>query len=183
MADDGRDPGWGPAARNAWKGMVPASATRRLDGLSSLRLFYVATLLALLLIGLVLWFMGPGEERLDRGTALVILATVAAVGTSIVGMIRSRPLRGSGPGAVAGAYRARTFVRIAVAEWIALLGFVLFFFTGTSMTYLVAVTLAVPAYAMAAPTAGDIARHQEGLNEHGIGIDLLGALLGVRPAG
>lgn len=182
MTDDPRDPGWGPALGQALRRLVPV---RRFEGgtLILLRTLFLAFLIAPAFILLLLLFIGESEPGFSTTLALAILIAIAAVNTSIIGVIRNLPLKGSSAAEIAGGYRSTMFIRVALAEMIALVGFVLFFVTGSLTTYLAGYLLSLAGYAMSAPTAGDIARYQEGLNSRGVSVDLLGTLTGGPPPG
>ncbi|MEX0825577.1 MAG: hypothetical protein WD184_02285 [Acidimicrobiia bacterium] len=165
MADDPRDPGWGSLLQP------------RAGGLVLLRTVFVAFLIVLVVVLVGLSFVDVDEPLLGTGPAVAILAVVGAMSVSIAGLLKRRLLRGRTSAEVASSYGISMFALLAVAEAVVIVGVVLFLFTGTFAIYLVALVFAAPAYALAAPTRGDITRQQEILNQRGVNADLLGGLL------
>jgi hypothetical protein len=149
----------------------------RSGDLTILRTLFVAFGLALAIALVVIPMVPAGERRIAPSTALVVIAAAAATSISVAGVLKRRPLRGTTSAAVAGSYRVTFFLLLALAEAVAALAVVSYFLGGSVGTYFLGIGLALPGYAMAAPTTGDIARHQERLNQRGAGADLLGGLL------
>lgn len=163
--DDPRDPGWG------------AVLQPRSGGLTTLRAVFLAFGSALATALVVIPIVPVGERRIAPSTALVLIVAAAATSISVAGVLKRRTLGGNTSAGVAGSYRVTFFVLLALAEAVAALAVVSYFLTGSVGTYLLGIGLALPGYAMAAPTTSDIARHQERLNQRGALADLMGGLL------
>jgi hypothetical protein len=149
----------------------------RSGALVVLRTVFIAFVSMPLAVLIAFSFVDVTESRLGTGTAIAILAAVGGMTVSLVGLFKKRLLRGETSTEVASSYRTSMFVLLVLSETIVIVGAVLFFLSGSLLTYVVAVVLAVPAYAQAAPTGRDISRQQELLNGRGVNADLLGGLL------
>jgi hypothetical protein len=176
MADDPRDPGWGPAIHAVTRLMIPLARGGVRAPLTVLRAMFPAFVAALAMLAVVILALGETDGEMAPGAAVAFLAAVAGLDTALVAVFRGRPLLPPEPETIAAAYRTSVLLRVAYAELTALVGFVLYFYTGTPSTYFLGVTLSLPGYLMAAPSAGDVSRHQERLNQAGVGLDLMGAL-------
>lgn len=143
-----------------------------------MRAIYLAFIAGLGVFVVVRLLIGSRDGDLQSGTALAVLIVIAALQTSLVAAQRRRPLIGEEPEDFAAAYRTSVILRLACSESIALTGFVLSFLTGDPVTFYAGLALSVPAYLLAAPTGGDVARHQEQIAGSGVGVDLMAALLG-----
>jgi len=177
MSDDPRDPGWGSAFSQVARRLIPVLRTSG-DPLTILRTLYLSFWVALVLILWILSFLEADGDSLSPGAGFAIVTGLAAVNTSIVAIVRTRPLTGFTPDELAGAYRSSMFIRLAIAESIAMVGLVLFFVTGSLAVYGLAALLTIPGFLLAAPTSGDIAMHQRLLDERGENVDLFGTLIG-----
>ena len=176
MARDPRDPGWGPSRRLASR-LFLAGDIPRLP-IITLRAVFLAFVAFVGILVVVRVLIGESDGDMQSGTAVTVLVAFAALETSLVAVHRTRPLIGDEPEDFAVAYRTSMLLRMAYAESTALAGFVLSFLTGDPITSVVGAGLSLPGYLLAAPTAGDVARHQERLTETGTGVDLMAALLG-----
>lgn len=143
-----------------------------------LRALFLALVASLGVFVVIRVLIGRGDGDMQPGTALTVLVAIAALETSLVAMHRTRPLIGDEPEDYAAAYRTSVILRLAYAESIALAGFVLSFLTGEPTTFYIGIALSLPAYLLASPTGGDVARHQEQIADSGFGVDLMAALLG-----
>ncbi|HSM01790.1 MAG TPA: hypothetical protein VK960_05010 [Acidimicrobiia bacterium] len=173
---DPRDPGWEPSRRLVASFFLARDVPRL--PIVTLRAIYLAFVAALGVFVLIRLLIGDSDGDMQPGTAWAVLVIIAGLETALVAMHRTRPLIGDEPEEFAAAYRTSVILRLAYAESIALTGFVLSFLTGEPVSFYGAIALSLPAYLLAAPTAGDIARHQERVAETGVGVDLMAALLG-----
>jgi hypothetical protein len=176
MARDPRDPGWGPSRRLVSAFFLARDVPR--FPIITMRAVYLAFVGVLVVLVIVRSLIGSRDGDLQAGTAWAVLVVIAALQTSLVAMHRTRPLIGEEPEDFAAAYRTSMILRLAYAESIALAGFVLSFLTGDPVTFYAGLALSLPAYLLAAPTAGDVTRHQEQVADSGVGVDLMAALLG-----
>lgn len=178
---DQRDPGWGPSRRLVSSFFVARDVPRL--PIILLRALFLAFVAGLGVFVVIRVLIGSGDGDLQPGTAWAVLIVIAALQTSLVAAHRRRPLIGEEPEDFAAAYRTSVILRLAYAESVALTGFVLSFLTGDPFTFYAGLALSVPAYLLAAPTGGDVARHQEQIADSGFGVDLMAALLGYTSTG
>lgn len=166
------DPGWAAVVREIGWGLVPGLQVRRfrqlqarggLDGLSALRALTITFMNAVVLIGVVVAVMGPGGGGdAPVGPAVAALAVLGAACAVAAARLR-RPLDCSGDRALAGGYRSELFIRFAVAEVPALVGFVAFMVVGRPVLYYVAAVFSLAAFVGAAPTSRNLSRTQDRL--------------------
>lgn len=176
------DPGWWPVLRDAPFAVIPtivrlAAKRRKWDGLTSLRLHYVSFLVSHVWILLVLAALDfNGEGGISLTISLLLLAGFAVSAYVGLTVIRRQRMQVATSLEAAGQYRSWTFLGIAFASSIALIGFVLVFLGESPMPYYVGLLLAIPAFYLAAPTTANLARRQAELAGD---IDLVGGLVGL----
>jgi hypothetical protein len=118
----------------------------------------------------------PGSSvaaGLAVGIVVVSLASLA-VSARIGGRIRVTPT--TTPVDVAGYFRTRFFLRVAFSEACALLGFVGFIITVRWWMYLIGAVFTAVGFARLAPTAVNLRRDQETINETKPGLNLIASL-------
>jgi F0F1-type ATP synthase membrane subunit c/vacuolar-type H+-ATPase subunit K len=180
-----RDPGWREAIRGAWLFIIPFGLTLRLkrmdrdgaDGLVALRSIFLAFCSAIVLFALVLTFLNPPAP--DLGPSVWV--TLGLVGYGLVGIFIvtpriERPLACDSDVVLAGTYRTRFFIRIAIAESVSLFGFVAVFLVGPAWVYYGAGAVTLMGFARYAPSAGNLIRDQAELLSRGCERPLIGAL-------
>lgn len=186
------DPGWGDAVRRVGWGFLPIpgmSFLRRrflvrddgeVTGLTLLRTIFATFAWALAMIGFVsVVLAGSLDTVLAPGPTAVGVAVVGAL--SLLGTYRLTPrLDGTSEPALASGYRTRFFLRIAVAEAAALVGFLGFILTAQPLVYLVGAAFAALGFVTAAPSARNLARDQEDLLASGSTLSLRELLTSMR---
>jgi len=153
------------------------ATSARSNPLLVLRLLYVQFPISLVLVLAGLLFL---DFRLEGGLLSVESSIVVATGlasSTVLLFFHRRPLPQGTPSQIAASYRTFTVLKSVLAMAPAVFAFVTGFAFDTLLPYLVALVFAVPGLAVAAPTAADIARRQEELNQQS-DVDLLGALTG-----
>jgi hypothetical protein len=194
----GSHPSEDPGRRQAWRGLawgaipgVGISHQRRLvasgrtDTLTTLRALFGSFCAGYALLGIVVAVLS-GAADLDiglSGTAVGI--AVLAIGLLALLALRfiSRPLDCRGTVKLAASYNTRFFVRMALAESVALLGFAGFIVTGHGWLYPLGLAFTAVGFYWLAPTARNLARDQEELNKAGCSESLVAALRTTRPPG
>lgn len=161
--------------------LVPFMARRILGTgltvLGSIRLIvttvFVAMALLLIVVGVSMpW--GSSEPVPGHSWAVVGFgAVIAAVGVVVV---RRRQVPCGDAEQVANAYRGRALIGVAVAEVPALLSFLAAFLADQAWLYLVGAVIAAVAFAMVAPTEGDLDRKESELRAQGCAVSLRQAL-------
>jgi hypothetical protein len=148
------------------------------DGLSTLRTLlwsFVAMPVVLLLVA----FLVAGDGG-DTSTAVVAVALVGwSLLTQVLGRVLPPPLAGEDAAELASSYRTRFFVRLAIFESAALLGFVAAIVTGNPWVHVIGLVSTEAGFAAAAPTDTNLARDQEALRGRGSALDLVASLRGV----
>lgn len=177
------DPGWSISWRSVGAVLVPgmlARTARRegdgVDHLVVLRQFFLSFVVALLLFGLVLVFLyaGPADDPL---VVMPLLVVALGVSCLVAQRVFSKPLDLATPASLAGSYRTRFFLRMALGETPALFGFVGFFLYDWWLYPLGLVFTAV-GFAYAAPSVRNFAADQERIDAQGSRLRLVPALRG-----
>lgn len=177
------DPGWSISWRSIGAVVVPgmlARTTRRagdgVDHLVMLRQLFLSFVFAVLAFGLVLVFLysGPVSDPLAVMPLLVGLVGVSCLGAQ---RVFSRPLDLTSPATLAGSYRTRFFLRMALGETPALFGFVGFFVYDWWL-YPLGLAFTAVGFAYAAPSARNLAADQERIDAEGSGLRLIPSLRG-----
>ena len=183
MPTQHEDPGWGAALRSLPFALSPQLAGWRarkmgFSKLEGLRLMFLSFVVPLLLILVILTFLTGGEGSWSTLASRLVQGVVTVLGYAAILWRRKKPLTGATPKSVAGAFATGMFFSIAFAVAIALVGVALFFRGSRDIwIYGVALVLAGPCLALAAPSVGEVARRQQQLDDAGSDLDLLGALL------
>ncbi|MDQ1475031.1 MAG: hypothetical protein QOE62_260 [Actinomycetota bacterium] len=145
-------------------------------GLLMLRRLFLSFSIAIVLIGVVVSVISTKGDSVFPWLPIVVGWSILSLG---VGRVVEKPLDCATDMTLAGSYRTRFFLRIALPESIALLAFVAAFGGAPKWIYYLgaAITL-VGFWAYAAPTRAALARDQEALNAAGCTRSLVAALRG-----
>jgi hypothetical protein len=164
---DGQTGGW----QINWRVVFwPRAGLKAAHSLAALRALTVSFSASLVMFGIVMLFIRGPHGSVVAPLAIVI---IAAVVVTIVEPRIEKPLECSET-ALVNSYRARFFVRIASAEMVALLAFMLSFVTGPWWIYYFGAAFALFRFwTQAAPTDAALAADQQELNARGCGIDLI----------
>jgi F0F1-type ATP synthase membrane subunit c/vacuolar-type H+-ATPase subunit K len=185
-----QDPGWGDAVRSAWMFIIPFGLQLRLrklqregaDGLVVLRSVFLAFVAAIVLFAIVVAFLDPRVEGASAaGWVALGLAAYGVLVVFVLTPIVERPLSCDSDHALQGSYRTRFFLRVALAESVALLGFVLMFQVGASWVYYTGGAVTLVGLAWRAPTARNLMKDEDELRARGCARSLVTALRGVEP--
>jgi F0F1-type ATP synthase membrane subunit c/vacuolar-type H+-ATPase subunit K len=179
------DPGW-PRGLSMFLVMVPGLAQRQMrrgrseHGLLMLRQAFVAFSTQIVLFGVVMLAVPTKGDAVVPWLPILVGLMIVSFGA---GRIAEKPLDCDTDATLASSYRSRFFVRIALAEGIALFAFVASFQGAPMWIYYVggAVTL-VRLWTHAAPTRAALARDQQALNAAGCPRSLVAALRGSGPS-
>lgn len=187
------DPGWRAVLTprsllGLFVGLIPGMGTRydkrtfadpTQNPLVALRVIFVRFLFAMLVIGVVATLVVTGEPA-SNGAAISAAAGLVVAGLASTAtaewISRRRPLDCSDDEHLAASYRTLLFLRLAFAQAITLLGFVLVMTMGVWWLYWVGATLAAIGFARLAPTARNLERLQWRLTNAGCARSILGAL-------
>lgn len=146
---------------NPMSGSRPSSST-----VVMLRILMSSFVLAVVVICVVSYLLRSTDG--DDGSAGLAVGIVAAVGVGGLAVGRSIvPLDCSSDQALVATYRARFFVRVAMAEAPTLVGFVVAFALGPWWVTLVGGAFSLVGFALAAPTAANLRRDEEVLRQRG----------------
>ena len=166
--------------------LVPIVGRRqvRVDPLVVMRRLFLSFCGAFALIFVVLVFLfdsrGHQEPNLGVGAAVAITAAAGIVGLVARRVFADQPLDCTDARSLASSYRSRFFVRMAIAETTALLGFVLCFVAQSLWPYVAALPFTAVGFWLAAPTRRHLAHDQARLSASGCEVNLLAALRAVR---
>jgi hypothetical protein len=182
--DPDADPGWRPAVGDALKGMIPVwgplTQKRRGtgDGLLGLRVIFLSFVVALAAIGVVVTILEANDALGNTTPEGPVAVVVAALGAAslVAGPALRRPLPCGSAVELAAGYRTRFFVQVAIAESVALAGFVGFILTGAGWLYPLGAAFSAVGFARLAPTAGRLRADQEELRLRGCSEPLVPAL-------
>jgi hypothetical protein len=172
------DPGWRPAliALVPIVGIRIAASRRRnhpASGLVVVRQLFLTFALAIAMFGFVLTQLdlSSADASMSSVTVMVVVGAIAFVAL-VLGPIVERPLDGSDVGRLAETWRTRFFVRIAFGEAPALAGFAGAFLAGSISPYVLGASATAVIFARSAPSARQIAKDQDGLDERGSSLSL-----------
>lgn len=172
------DPGWRPALISLVPIVGVRFAARRrrkhpASGLILVRQLFLSFAVAIAMFGFVLTQLGltPGDASMSSGTVVVLVGVVALVAL-VIGLIVEQPLDGSSAGRLAETWRTRFFIRIALGEAPALAGFVGAILAGSVSPYVLGAFATAVIFGRAAPSARNIAKDQERLNDRGAALSL-----------
>ena len=181
--DPGGDPGWRPAPRYALVTLVPGwrlwlnKRPGRSDGLILLRGILLSFAPALVLIGVVVAVLDAGGGLGTGMSAPPASLGVASVGlASLAGSALERPLHCEDDARLAKSYTQRFFLRVALAEAAALIGFLAFVLTGSGWMYPLACAFTAMGFWRLAPTAEHLREDEERLQASGCSRSLVAAL-------
>ena len=175
------DPGWQFSPRML-AFMLPGyeqffGRRRAVDTLAATRQAFTGFTGSLVLYGVVLFFLEPGQRDLKRSPGLALVFTaVAALNSLITPRLLEKPLEGTDFKALAASYQVRFFLRVAFAEFAALIGFVMFFVANEWWAYPLGVAVAAVGFARLAPTKANLAKDQADLRRRGNQLSLVAAL-------
>jgi hypothetical protein len=174
------DPGW-PLRAELLLALIPGvgrlllrrRAAKSANGLVLLRQLFVNFCLAIVTFGVVLVFLWPSQSKEAPSPGLALGLVVLGAGAGIVMLFIEKPLNCE---SLAGSYRVRFFLRMALSEVASLFGFVGFFVASVWWVYPVGAAITLLGFARAAPTRSHLRRDQERLREHGCFQSLVAAL-------
>lgn len=177
------DPGWKGARKGAAWAVLPSLAARRAAASSGALLLALRTVFVAFAAGLtgvtivvaVLSVVADLESSVSTLPAAAVVALVGFAGVAVERMA-AKPLDCTSDESLAVSYRARFFVRMALAEAAAMAGFVAFVLTASPLPYAVGLAFAVLGFARAAPTAAHVEADEQALLASGCGRSLRTAL-------
>jgi hypothetical protein len=152
------------------------------DGLTALRNLYLMFTVSILLIGVVVVLATSGAETEPAGVWVAALLAAAVVCLALAEMVGRRPLDCRDLVSLAGSYRNRLFLRLALSDAIALFAFTVTFIVGPWWIYWVFVPFTLFGFFRNAPTTGHLAADQDRLRQAGCTLSLVRALRG-EPSG
>lgn len=173
------DPGWQLRPSS----FLPIMPTRRLRSgpassgglLATLRDLFVSFCVAIALIGVVVIVLGDVAER-DRAALSATIVVVVGASTIVAGALVKRQLDCSSDAALASSYRTRFFLRLAVAEWAALVALVSGLVLGPWWIYFVGAAFTALEFARLAPTQAHLEADQRRLTGEGCHRSLVAVL-------
>jgi hypothetical protein len=173
------DPGWPPLWKWLLPFVVPGLGMRRpatvSDGLLALRSIFIAFARALVAIFVVCLIVSAGTEQSSPVVpGLLVLAWAGA--SQALAQVLPRPLACTDERTLGSAYRTRFFLRIALYESAALMGFVAVILTWHPELYLIGAASAAIGFARTAPTAANLEREQLELQLAGCPHSLVAAI-------
>jgi len=179
------DPGWG-APRDVAFALVPfvppSMARTGGDPLIVTRHLFLRFCSAIVLIGVVVLLLGTdpsSDGAVDLGPALAILGAIGVALVVAAEVVGRRPLDCTSPRTLAGSFRTRFFVRLALGEAAALIGFVALFVVDSPVPYFVGAVFTAVVFARLVPTRAHLAADQLRLRARGCTLDLVAALRGL----
>jgi len=156
--------------------IVRAQRTAGTDGLVVLRSLFLSFATAIVLIAGVVLLIGDvttGTVRTALGIGIVLVMAGVSFAVQAVAL---RALDGSSDEALGNSYRTRFFLRIALSEAIALVGFVVGLMVGPWWAYFPAAVLSLASLSRVAPTRASLASDQDALSLAGCNRPLVDAL-------
>lgn len=177
------DPGWSISWRSIGAVVVPgmlARTARRggagVDQLAVLRQLFLSFVFALALFGVVLAVLYT--EPVSQPVAVMpLLVGIVGISCLVAQRVFSRPLDLTSTASLASSYRTRFFLRMALGETPALVGFVGFFLYDWWL-YPLGLAFTAVGFAYAAPSVRNLAADQERINAQGSGLRLVSVLRG-----
>ncbi len=181
---DYEDPGWDIAFRSLmpFVGVSIARSLSSKDGLSAIRVIFVALILGLILFVIAISYVAAWNG-VDEGWVPWAVLLVGAICLFAVADVRRRPLNTADPQRLADSYRSAFFVGIGFAHVPALCGIVGVFVGGSLWIYLVGLPFALAGLGLIAPTRGNIERKQREVDATGSSLSLGQALVDSTPPG
>ena len=171
----GEDPGWRPSLIVLIPYWALIARRKRRDPITTLRILFLAYVIALALYGVVLLFVEPFRSAHNGLGWAIGIGALALANLVLVGRIE-RPLSCDSEAALGGSYRTRLFIRLAFAESTALLGFVAAFLIDGNWIYFFALLCSIPAFIRLAPTKLAFVRDQDELTGRGCALSLIEAI-------
>jgi hypothetical protein len=183
------DPGWNPALRRFLTVMIPIigplrarrALSTKAEGLTAIRVIFLALVFAFLLFVYVLTFITPWDGG-DESWFLWAVIVVGAIALSLLSWARRRPLDVSTLRRLGATYRSNMFIGIGAAESAVATGLAGAFFGGSLWVYLVGLAFGLVGLSLAAPSVRDIERRQVEIAASGSTLSLVEALMGTRSA-
>jgi hypothetical protein len=177
------DPGW----QLSWRvllffvpGAIPRAAKQAGDdALTALRLVFTSFVMAVVLFGVVLFFL-PTDDQVSPWPWVVALLVIAVV-CVVASRLAERPLDCTSDFTLASTFRIRFFKRMAFAEAIALFAFVFRFTTNVRWIYYLGAAISLARMLTEAPTPAALVRDQDELSANGCSRSLVAALRHPRP--
>ena len=176
------DPGWGEAIGKLPTTLLPTRGMRMAfasaDGLTVMRVLWLTFTAAMVLLGVVVVLIdsfAPGGGVDGR----VVVAAVVGFGVlaQLVATKAVDEVTGATPAEVRTSAQRAFFLRVALAQPAALLGFLGFVVSGNVAVYVAGLAVAMVGLWEAAPTRSWIERGQRQLHDAGSEVDLLAALV------
>lgn len=176
------DPGW----RRSLLALIPGyglvlslrGGGTRTDGLVMLRSVFVSFTGAIVMFAVVLVFLFPLGPVEAAGAMPSVVVGYGVISLGLARALGRHRLDCASETALASTYRSRFFLRIAVAEAAALLGFTGAFIQERLWIYLVGAAFALVGFALTAPSAGNLRKEQDALNRAGCSLSLAATLRG-----
>ena len=179
-----QDPGWGRPLDIALALVAPPIAFRRSQpaALAALRGLFLAFSMGLALISFVVVpFLSTGTDTDDALDPTVAAGAIAGIGAAlhIASRLFASPTRYQSCRSsteLAGLFRSQVFLRLALAETSAMLGFIAFFLTDSVIPYAVGAAWAAIGFLHLAPTRRRLEHLQAEITLQGCPHQLLNAL-------
>lgn len=177
------DPGWSISWRSIGAVVVPgmlARTARRgdagVDQLVVLRQLFLSFVFALALFGVVLAFLYT-EPVAQPVAVMPLVVGIVGISCLVAQRVLRRPLDLTTAPGLASSYRTRFFLRLALGETPALVGFVGFFLYDWWL-YPLGLAFTAVGFAYAAPSVRNLAADQERINAQGSSLRLVAVLRG-----
>jgi len=176
------DPGWGPALKGAAFVLVPGLGARRMmrgtNALTVMRQLWITFVTATLLIGVLVMVVNASLEG-GGADGRVVAGVIAALGviSQLVGANFLPAIDGRTQAEVQEAAQKHFFLRVALAEPAALLGFLGFVLSANPAVYALGAVVSLAGMLDARPSTRWLDRGQQQLRESGSEISLLGVLV------
>jgi hypothetical protein len=175
------DPGWTFRWSSILLVLVPQLAIRRLargntDPLVALRSLFLSFCAAIFAISIVALVLGDITKGSVPSGVAIVLVVVAGCISLLAQRYFSRPLDCTSLGSLAASYRTRFFVRLALSDAAALVGFMFDIAVGPWWVYFIGAGFAVVGLWRLAPTRGHLAQDQASLSSTGCRWSLTEAL-------
>ena len=174
------DPGWRPVLRYLPLLLVPVLGIKRMaaqtSGLTSLRLLWARFVIVLALLWLPVLLLGPDLNGPLAALTAMVLTAVGGVFAQLLAprLVPTPDLRTSTT--LVDSYQRATLIRVALAGVAALIGFVLFVASGSSLVYGVGFVVSLAGMIDAAPRTRRFAVLQIQADSEGLCVDVVAAL-------
>ena len=147
--------------------------------LQQLRIVFIAFCVAIGAVGLVVLVLslrGVNENPMNVGPVAAVVAAYA-MSSLLLPRVIEKPLDCASDETLTTSYRTRFFLRLAIAEGAALIGFAGVFLTNQGWVYALGAAFTAVGFARAAPTAANLATDQGKLRQSHCDRSLLAALV------